>query len=164
MDIAKIKNSKEYRLTKIEVLNLYFETKEMNELLLKQLAEANANKKPSDIADILYEDQYSNEDKLNIIIEPCDNEPEPEDLEKKLEVLTYVYNNKNEDLKVAREELKEAKQEIKNLQKVISDNGSTKELEDKYSELVKEHNHALTKLHNIESVFSNLRKLLMPGV
>ena len=84
MDIAKIKNSKEYRLTKLEVLHLYFETKQMNEILLKQLADANAGKKP------YVPDKYKpsepepepepvNEDKLQIIIEPCDNEPQPEE-------------------------------------------------------------------------------------
>jgi multidrug efflux pump subunit AcrB len=132
MDIAKIKNSKEYRLTKLEVLHLYFETKQMNEILLKQLADANAGKKPepepepqhNDIADILYEDQVANEDKLNVILEPA--EPEPEGSEKKLEVLNYLYNNKTEDLKEAKQELKEAKEEIKNLQNVISKNGATK--------------------------------------
>jgi multidrug efflux pump subunit AcrB len=81
MDIAKIKNSKEYRLTKLEVLHLYFETKQMNEILLKQLADANAGKKP------YVPDKYKEPEP-----EP---EPEPEDLKEA-----------KQELKEAKEEIK----------------------------------------------------------
>ena len=206
MDIGQIKNSKEYRLTKIEVLKLYFETKEMNDILLKKLADANSNKPPEP------EPLNLNEDKLQIIIEPCDNEPdlsneilelkseieglnkinneleqEKEEFkslacQKKLDCIKYCKEietlkntlstcgegdliEKNEKLE---EELKELKEDYEDLKtsniKVYNKSEMDKELKDKYNELVKEHNHALTKLHNIESVFSNLRKLLMPGV
>lgn len=124
MDIATIKNSKEYRLTKLEVLSLYFETKQMNEILLKKLADANADKKPEPQP----KPEPANEDKLQIIIEPCDsdNEPEPEPVnvelaEKKLETLHLLYNHRTDDLKDAKAEIMDYKVEIKKLKENIAE-------------------------------------------
>lgn len=122
MDIATIKNSKEYRLTKLEVLSLYFETKQMNEILLQQLADANAGKC------MVVPDKYKNpepvkEEKLNILIEPCDNEPEPENAveQDKIETLTLLYNHKTDDLKDAKAEIMDYKVEIKKLKENIAE-------------------------------------------
>ena len=129
MDIAQIKNSKEYRLTKIEVLHLYFETKQMNEILLKQLADANAGKKP------YVPDKYKpsepepepepvNNDKLQIIIEPGDNEPQSE--EPVLELQELVKDKINKLMNVISDRDKTISQldkEIHNLKSnEISDN------------------------------------------